>query len=69
MRWVLYLFKGSCRQALDFAIHMVAEPDVAPPAPLDPQLILNLQGAIARTQKSCSPSFFGTPFCGDAKKV
>ena len=39
----------------DFAMHMVAEPDGRPLAPLDPQLILDLEAAIARTQKNCSP--------------
>jgi len=50
-----YLFKGDSRQALEFAMHMVAKPDVKPPTPLDPQLILNLERAIARTRKNCSP--------------
>jgi hypothetical protein len=43
-----YLFKGSRGQARDFAMHMVAEPDTKPPTSLDPQLILDLEAAIAR---------------------
>ena len=45
-------------EALDFAMHMVAEPDTELPAPLDSQLILDLEAAIARTQKNCSPCIF-----------
>jgi hypothetical protein len=52
-----YSGRRSC-EALDFAVHMVAEPDTELPAPLDSQLILDLEAAIARTQKNCSPWLF-----------
>jgi len=64
----MYLFKGSPRQALDFAMHMVAEPDVKPPRPVDPQLMINLQAAIERTKKTVSPSFFGYTFLRQCQK-
>jgi len=52
-----YSGRRSC-EALDFAMHMVAEPNTEPPAPLDCQLILDLEAAIARTQKNCFPCIF-----------
>ncbi len=52
----VHLFGRRSRQALDFALSRMAEPDVKAPAAVDPQLILNLEAAVQRTQKkSCSP--------------
>jgi hypothetical protein len=48
----VYLFGCRSREALDFAVHVMAEPDANPPAQLDPQLILDLEAVISRTKKN-----------------
>src|SRR5437762_12038247 len=62
------LFGDRARKGFDLAFRILAEPNVRPPAPLDPQLVLDLEAAIARTQKNCSPSLFGYPFLWRCQK-
>jgi hypothetical protein len=49
------MFGRRSGEALNFAMRMMAKPDATPPQPLDPQLLLGLEAAIARTRRSCFP--------------